>query len=253
MPHRRGPLLLLSALLLLPAAPASASEAPRYQTALLPGLPMRFEVVGDGQRLLGYRVGTSAREWQLPAGDAVLVDERWWTPLRPLEAVAGPVPGPATMEAVRAMVAPAATRRLPDRLSAFALGDVTLDGAEDLVVSFRRPFKRNLINVTRPRRAWADAYGLSAHLGLFRPADLTSIWVAGTLVRPVTAVAACNGALAVAYGRLDEPGTFETGAWRWVVFGFLPVDPLPGPGTPVCVDIDGDGRTEPAITGRSVP
>ena len=120
-------------------------------------------------------------------------------------------------------------------------------------LSFRRPFKRNLINVTRPRRAWADAHGLSAHLGLYRPDDLSSIWVAGTLVHPVIEVAACNGALAVAYGRLDEPGTVETGAWRWVVFGFLPVEPLPGPGTPICVDIDGDGRTEPAITGRSDP
>ena len=75
--------------------------------------------------------------------------------------------------------------------------------------------------------------------------------MAGTLVRPVTAVAACDGALAVAYGRLDGPGTVETSAWRWVVFGFLPVEPLPGPGTPICVDIDGDGRTEPAIMERS--
>ena len=64
-------------------------------------------------------------------------------------------------------------------------------------------------------------------------------------------VAACDGALAVAYGKLDGPGIVETSAWRWVVFGFLPVEPLPGPGTPTCVDIDGDGRTEPAIMERS--
>jgi hypothetical protein len=65
------------------------------------------------------------------------------------------------------------------------------------------------------------------------------------------ALAACDGGLAVAYGDLDQAGTTETGAWRWVVFGFLPVEPLPGPGEPTCVDIDGDGRTEPAIVGRS--
>jgi len=66
-------------------------------------------------------------------------------------------------------------------------------------------------------------------------------------------VAACNGALAVAYGRLNKLGTVETGAWRWVVFGFLPTEPLPGGGIPICVDIDRDGRTEPAIEGRSDP
>ena len=82
---------------------------------------------------------------------------------------------------------------------------------------------------------------------------MSEIWVAGTLVRPVYEVAACNGALAVAYGKLDKPRTVETGAWRWVVFGFLPVEPLPGPGVPICVDIDGDGRTEPAIKERSDP
>ena len=64
-------------------------------------------------------------------------------------------------------------------------------------------------------------------------------------------IAACDGALAVAYGTLDGRRTLATSAWRWVVFGFLPVEPLPGQGTPTCVDIDGDGRTEPAIMERS--
>ena len=125
------------------------------------------------------------------------------------------------------------------------------DGQPELIVSFRRPFQRTYINTTRPRRAWTDRHGLSAHLGLYRPGDLSEIWVAGTLVRPVTAVAACDGALAVAYGTLDGRRTLATSAWRWVVFGFLPVEPLPGPGVPTCVDIDGDGRTEPAIMERS--
>jgi hypothetical protein len=157
------------------------------------------------------------------------------------------------LRTIRDKVAPAATRRLPDRLTDVSIGDVTLDGVPDVAISHRRPFQRTYINVTRPRSAWADTHGLSAHVGLYRPADMSEIWVAGTLVRPVTALAACDGALAVAYGKLDDPGTVETGAWRWVVFGFLPVEPLPGPGTPICVDIDGDGRTEPAITERSAP
>ena len=192
-------------------------------------------------------------EWQLPTGDAVLLDEAWWTPLRPLAAltVQPPQPDPATLAQVRMDIAPGATRRMPDRLSAIGLGDVTADGETDLVVSFRRPFRRTLINLTRPRRAWVDHDGHSAHLGLYRPSDLAPIWIAGTLVSPVVELAACDGALAVAYGRMRRPGITETGAWRWVVFGFLPVQPLPGPGTPICVDLDGDGLSEPAIIERS--
>ena len=111
---------------------------------------------------------------------------------------------------IREQIAPAATRRLPDRLTDVTLGDVTQDGEPEVVVSFRRPFKRNFINVTRPRREWTDKHGLSAHLGLYRPEDLSEIWVAGTLVRPVVDVAACDGALAVAYGEMDGTKTIAT-------------------------------------------
>lgn len=200
-----------------------------------------------------YRTRGANGQWLLPTGEAVLIDEEWWTPARPLVEAPTSAPDHATLALIREKVAPAATRHLPDRLTDVSIGDVTMDGHADLVLSFRRPFKRNFINITRPRRAWADDHDLSAHLGLYRPGDVSEIWVAGTLVRPVHAVAACNGALAVAYGKLDDPGTVATGAWRWVVFGFLPVEPLRGPGVPICVDIDGDGRTEPAIKERSDP
>jgi hypothetical protein len=218
-------------------------------------LPPTTQVLADDAGPYASRVRRPGGRWVLPDGDAVLIDEGWWTPLRPLVAVQAPDPTSdrQTLRRIRAEVAPAATRRLPDRLTHAALGDVTLDGTVDLVVSFRRPFHRNLINMTRPRRAWTDEHGLSAHVGIYRPDDLSKIWIAGTLVRPVVELAACDGALAVAYGTLDEPRTVATDAWRWAVFGFLPVEPLPGPGTPICVDIDGDGRTEPAITGRSAP
>jgi hypothetical protein len=189
-------------------------------------------------------------DWQLPSTDAVLIDEEWWTPLRPLQPMLPPRPNAETIERIRESLAPATTR-LPDRLTDVTIGDVTQDGEPELIVSFRRPFKRNFINVTRPRRAWVDKHGLSAHLGLYRRDDLSEIWVAGTLVHPVVDVAACDGGLAVAYGEMDGTKTIATGAWRWVVFGFLPVEPLPGPGVPICVDIDGDGRTEPAIVERS--
>jgi hypothetical protein len=209
------------------------------------------QVLSDANGAYASRERTADGRWVLPTGDAVLLEEAWWTPLRPPEPVPAPPIALSDLASIRERLAPAATRRLPDRLMAATLGDVTQDGVSELVVSFRRPFQRTYINTTRPRHTWTDRHGLSAHLGLYQPGDLSEIWVAGTLVRPVAAVAACDGALAVAYGKLDGPGIVETSAWRWAVFGFLPVEPLPGPGLPTCVDIDGDGRTEPAIMERS--
>ena len=255
---RRGVPFLASGALLWAAAlyPGAAGSAgalaqslPATDDSLLPAR----ETLVDEKGPYATRTRRPDGRFLLPSGDAVLIDEAWWTPLRPLtEYEVEPArPDQATLRRVRAEVAPAATRRLPDRLDAIALGDVTADGRADLVVSFRRPFRHTLINSTRPRRAWVDAYGDSAHLGLYRPEDGYRIWVAGTLVAPVVELAACDGALAVAYGRHRRSGVVETGAWRWVVFGFLPTTPLPGTGTPICVDIDGDGLTEPAIVERS--
>ena len=253
----RSLLFLILTVLIAGGVVAARAEppSPSSHAAPLPCDPSALDVLCDDAGAYAWRTRGSDGDWQLPRGDAVLIDEEWWTPLRPLADLAVPSASPdaATLARVRDRIAPAATRHLPDRLTAVSLGDVTMDGEVELVLSFRRPFRRTAINITRPRRAWADAHGLSAHVGLFRPHDLSSVWVAGTLVRPVAALAACNGSLAVAYGRLDRPGTVETGAWRWVVFGFLPTEPLSGPGIPICVDIDGDGRTEPAITGRSAP
>lgn len=218
-----------------------------------PGATPLVDVLRDEAGAYAIRMRGADGRWTLPAGDAVLLDEAWWTPLRPLlEAVVPPAaPDAATIRRIRKQVTPASGRRHPDRLTAVGVGDVTGDGTDEVVLSFRRPFRRTHINQTRPRREWVDEHGYSAHLGLYRPGDLSQIWVAGTLTSPVQALAACDGALAVAYGQLDGPGIVETGAWRWVVFGFLPAEPLPGPGVPVCVDIDGDGLSEPAIVGRS--
>jgi len=242
-------------ILILGATGAAAILAviPVAGTDRLPLVSPTMDMLRDAAGIYASRELGPDGGWLLPAGDAVLIDEAWWTPLRPLADVAIPrvEPDAATIRRIRSRVAPDATRRLPDRLTDATLGDVTLDGEPELILSFRRPFERNFINITGPRRAWADDHGLSAHVGLYRPDDLSEIWVAGTLTRPVTELAACDGALAVAYGRLRKPGTVETSAWRWAVFGFLPVEPLPGPGIPTCVDIDGDGQTEPAITERS--
>jgi hypothetical protein len=250
----------LLVLVVLGAALTAGASAPVPGAATAPGdirTPGHIEVLSDAQGLYAYRVRGPDGRWVLPTGDAVLLDEAWWTPLRPLVEVG---PGTDAQGVVRTVPRRRLAERLTPpwarageraRLTAVTVGDLTQDGEPELVVSFRRPFRRTFINVTRPRRVWTDRQGLSAHLGLYRPDDLSEIWVAGTLTRPVAAVAACDSVLAVAYDRLDDASIVETGAWRWVVFGFLPVEPLPGPGIPVCVDIDGDGRTEPAIMERS--
>jgi hypothetical protein len=202
------------------------------------------------------RVGRPAGRtvaWVLPAGDAVFIERDWWSPLARFERRPPMRPSARLRAAIRRLIAPADDGAGRDRLYEAALGDVTGDGRRDLVVAHRRPFRRTLINVTRPADAWRDRVGMSAHLGVYVPSTLRETWVAGTLVLPVVRLAVCDGSLAVAYGQLGSSRIVATGAWRWQGFGFLPSEPLPGPGKPVCVDADGDGRSEPAVLGREGP
>ena len=190
-------------------------------------------------------------DWPLPSGDAVLIDGEWWSLIGDPAAVPRVEALASLIRRVEQQSVLTGGARSRARLVDAAMGDVDGDGTDELVLAFRRPFRRTLINSTRPRRAWVDADGLSAHVGVYRPSDLDEIWVAGTLVHPVVSLAACDGALAVAYGWLDRPGVRAASAWRWHGFGFLPEEPLQGTGIPACMDIDGDGRSEPAITRRS--
>jgi poly-gamma-glutamate synthesis protein (capsule biosynthesis protein) len=206
-----------------------------------------LEVRAGSGGVLAYRVGTTEdtdlrvhfRGWRPPTGDAVALDGQWWSPTRPIE---------------RASVRSAArSPQLPDGAVIIdeALGDATGDGSDDVVVSFRQPFRDTPEKQTMPGWPWTDAPGRSAHLGLYRSTDLRAIWVAGTLVRPISSVAVCDGALAVAYSDLDDPAVVATSAWLWRGFGFDTLDELPGPGVPACADVDGDGRLDPAIVERS--
>lgn len=206
-----------------------------------------LEVLAGRQGIVAYRTGTADHHdglvhfngWELPTGGAVLLGLEWWNLIRdtradPRQTAAAPsidFPGGEVVAAGR--------------------GDVTEDGAEDLVVSYRRPFEENDITRRYPDRQWADEAEKSAHLGVYRPADLRQIWVAGTLFRPVADFAVCDGALALAFDSLDVPEIVATGGWVWEGFGFTTVAELPGPGTPGCLDVDGDGLAEPVIIDRS--
>lgn len=204
------------------------------------------EVLARADGVLAYRVATLEHSaagaqlggWIPPAGDAVAIDDAWWTPAAP------PVPA--------RRVRPRAPANPPGTLDAMAQGDVTGDGRPEVVIAFRRPFRPTPANAIAPRSAWTDAAGLSAHVGVYRRSDMREIWVAGTLVRPVVRLAVCDGTVAVAYATLDDPAIVATGAWRWQGFGFVaPLPELDGGGTPACVDLDRDGRLEAVILERS--
>ena len=130
------------------------------------------------------------------------------------------------------------------------LGDVTGDGSDDLVVSYRHPFRQTEVNRQYPDHDFTDAAGRSAHLGVFRTSTFQPVWGAGTLPTPVRALAVCDGSVALAFDTLDDATVVATGAWTWWDFGFAVAGRLPGPGTPACADVDGDGRADPVILDR---
>ncbi len=203
-----------------------------------------LEVLAGADGVRAVRVGTAEhtdgparfRVWRPPAGDAVLLDGGWWALARPVEPE--PIRRPADLEGLEG-----------DPVDA-AVADLTLDGRSELAVAFRRPYRPTEVNALVPDDL-VDALGRTAHVGLYRPGDLRPRWVAGTLLRPVGALAPCDGVLAVAYTSLDDDAVLAASAWRWGGFGFVPLPELEGSGTPACADVDGDGLTDPLILGRS--
>jgi hypothetical protein len=206
-----------------------------------------LEALAGAGGVVAWRSGTVAmpdrrahfEAWRPPRADAVALDGEWWTLARPVSA---PPAAPAT----RLPSFPGPEWAVVDS----AVGDAVGDGSPDVVVSFRRPFHLTPEKLALPHHHWMDAEGRSAHLGVWSASDLHPLWVAGTLVRPVAEVAACDGSIALAFSRLDDPVTVATGAWFWNGFGFAFAPDLAGGGSPRCADVDGDGRADPVILGR---
>lgn len=205
-----------------------------------------LEVLGDETGLIAYRLGgvthTDFRAhfsgWDLPRGDAALLGGEWWALARQLS------PAPAS-------ALPPLDGFTHGEVTAAAAGDVTGDGSPDLAVSYRHPFRPGTISEALPDAVGVDSQGRSAHLGVFT-LEGTALWAAGVIPRPVTALAACDGSVALAYDGLDDPAVVATGAAVWTGWALSPAPELPGPGTPACADVDGDGHLDPVVLGRQV-
>jgi poly-gamma-glutamate capsule biosynthesis protein CapA/YwtB (metallophosphatase superfamily) len=207
------------------------------------GLVLEVLVGADG--VIAHRTGRVATRlrstflgWDEPAGDVVALHGGWWQLDRGIEPAAMPptdeVPG------LFAEATPVAA----------AIGDATGDGVDEVVASYRRPYRPRLLHDVFSEVTFQDPAGRTAHLGLFDPVDGRLIWGAGTMLRPAERVAVCDGSLALGWSALDTPGVIGGGAWTWASFGFSTLPDLDGPATPGCADVDRDGLLDPVLIGR---
>jgi hypothetical protein len=213
------------------------------QRGPLTGRGALLEVLADGSGLIAYRVGVTSHSdlrvrwmgWELPEGDAVLIEGEWWGLIRQVQP--------------RPVVTPPTDHFRWGSVVAAATGRVTGDDLET-VISFRQIPGYHPVRDGLPGVQWVDADGMSPHLGIYRADDMTPIWVAGMVPAPVAAVAACDGAVGLAYSDFDDPSVVATGGAIWRPTGLVAVERLPGWGWPGCADVDGDGVTEPVILER---
>lgn len=208
---------------------------PRTQTGTM------LEVLTGPGGVLAWRtasIGTYLRAtfdgWDLPAGDAASVDGEWWNPIGPLD----PAEPAASVDHVDGLVAGGV-------LVSARRGDVDGDGLTDVVASYRRSFRPRLLQQAFPDTDFIDASGRSAHLGIFEQDTLR--WGAGTMTRPVETLDVCDDGLAIGFSALDDPTVTAGSAWWWRGFGFATAPLLDGSAIPICVDLDLDGQTEPAL------
>jgi len=127
-----------------------------------------------------------------------------------------------------------------------AAGNVTGSGETDLVISYRRAASDDPVHEAFPDVEWTDGLGRTAHLAVYR-ADGHLRWGSKLVLQPIGEVTVCDGSLALGFTSLDDPAIIGGGAWLWDGFGFRTAPVLAGPATPICVDIDRDGSTEPLL------
>jgi len=193
------------------------------------------------------RASFSAWREPAPLAEAALLGDGWWQLVASTSPAPAVRPDSATLARLEEQIAPGV-------LLASSIGDVDGDGAAEVVAAFRRPYRRTAVSTLVPRERLVDRHGRSAHVGVYRLADLSQRWVAGTVIHPVAALATCDGSLAVALSTLEDPSTaVAVGAWRWGGFGFVTYPELTGAGTPACADVDRDGSLDPLVRERTTP
>lgn len=212
-----------------------------------------LEVLVDIDGVIALRTGRSTIDagrvsfagWDDPAGDAVALDGEWWTPvLQPVGDVAAePIAGGLALDAWPG--------RLPVGAEEVArtAGDVTGTDTIDLVVTYRRPIRPEPAHAALTEIDWADDAGRSAHLAVYTAAGRLR-WGSALMPHPVGPVTVCDGSMALAITPLDSAAVVAADAWFWDGFGFRTAGLLPGRTVVGCADVDGDGRSDPILTGR---
>jgi len=204
-----------------------------------------LEVLADEAGVIAYRTGGVTHRdfrvhfagWDLPEGDAVLLDGEWWTLIRAI----APTP---------VLRPPPDTPFEQGELTAAALGDVTGDGVPDMAAAYRHPFRGSALTDAFPEAVVVDSQGRSAHLGVFTP-EGEPLWAAGLIPHPVGDVAACYGSVALAFTDIEGWEITSTGAATWEGLSLRSAQELPGGGVPGCADVDADGSLDPVILERS--
>ena len=204
-----------------------------------------LDVLAGREGVAAWRVGTTEHEdlrvhfeeWEVPVGDAVLLDGEWWNWPHAPGAIAVPA-RPDLAQFPYGTVVDAAQ------------ADVTGDGIDDLVVAYRHAFRPTEISELYPDHDFIDADGNSSHIGVFELGSLRPLWGAGTLLEPIERVLPCDTGVAVGYSSLDDRTVIAAGALNWNYFGFTAAPRLPGSAVLGCSDVDQDGRTDPLVLDR---
>lgn len=202
-----------------------------------------LEVMAGPGGVVAYRVGVTNIDrgrvgfegWTLPEDAGTLVDGEWWSL-------------PTAPDLPQADQAALTSFSHGDAVAA-RRGNLLENGEDQLVVSFRRPWQPSALSRLLPDVQWSDSEGRSAHLGVFASDDVRPLWVASAVARPVADLAVCNGAIAVRYSTLDDATITGAGAWTWSGFGWDEAADLAGDRAIGCLDVDGDGATEPVVAG----
>ena len=212
------------------------------QRGVATGVGSILEVLVGPDGVGAFRTGSTSHHdlrvhftgWNLPEGDAGYLGGAWW------ELVGSTIALQSTIDIVG----------FPwGDVAAAAKGRVTSSDRDEVVVSFRKLSEPHVIRDGQPDVQWIDAQGRTVHLGIYTE-DLAALWVASMVPGPIAEVAACDGSVAMAYSGLDSDDIIGTGAAVWRPRELVASDRLPGVGSPSCLDINGDGRTEPVIVNR---